>query len=278
MENLWVSAPGLGSAGRGSVGGLWKTPSRLGAGSPPALPAFGACVPARGRCYADDMVDGESTAAAPIGVVAAREAVPRLRRRRALAHVGIYLVMLGEAALSQLEGRPGWAVFWCVLFALFGALYLVGWRNDLRREAIVLAAPDDAVRAYLRARLDTAARSARANRTWLVIGAVFLLMGYADMGRDGPGAMPRALGNFLIGGYFVVSRLAVRFLQAPRFDRELEALGGAPPDPGRDPALVELTRRILAERGPVQAAAFWSEITGLRAPAARKAVAALPPA
>lgn len=203
-----------------------------------------------------------------IDAAAARDEVRRLRRTLTLHAAWIFPVILAEAAMTFVDGKPGWALFWGCLFAATFSLFLGGIRRDRRRDEIAVAGSDDAVRAFLAGRLDAVAKAKIG--PWVFVGCAFLGLGTVNLLRPDAKSSLRAAGDLLLGGYFLGSRLYARFVLGPRFARRRAEIGDVGPD--ATSLLAERTRAVAAAMGEVQAMVFWREASGVSFRDARAAV------
>jgi hypothetical protein len=204
---------------------------------------------------------------------AARARVLWLRRTLTLHGAWIFPVILAEAAMTAADGKFQWAAFWAALLVATFALWLAGVMRERRRDRIILEGSDDAVRAYVAARLTTSAAAVAKLGPWLVVGGAFLAIGVVDIVRTDRPSMLHAAENLLLGLYFVGSRLYARFVLAPALVRLREDMGEPPADVG--PLLAERVRAVAAAMGEVQAMMFWRETTGASIGDSKAAVQAL---
>jgi hypothetical protein len=210
------------------------------------------------------------------GDVDVRAEVLRLRRNgwSELLAVGAALVVAGVCGFAW--GGDTWIV-WAVLLALGTWLYRVASKASRLRDAAVLELSDEAVRAYLRGRLD--GLIARYSRVLMSIVAVpFVLLGVALVSapRDRPDLLAFGAAFLSLGGALFVLPLWRRFVSRPALIRLRTAIGEGDGVPA--PWVVEMARKIAAEKGETFAALFWHEATGVKMRDARSAVMTLPDA
>jgi len=204
-----------------------------------------------------------------------RAEVVRLRRRDWLATVPVGVALLVSAAVAAVCGDASWIV-WTIVLALGIWLVRVAAKAARLRDAAVLALDDDAVRDYVRARLD--GLIARHKRAWPALLAIpFVLLGAVLVipPDDRPDLMAFGAAFLSLGGALFVLPLWRRFVSRPALIGRRAALGDGPPRPA--PWVVKMAREISAAKGDSFAALFWHEATGVRMKEAHVAVRNLPP-
>lgn len=212
--------------------------------------------------------------------VGLREEVRRLRRADHRRFVALLAALLVATAGCVVFRRTEGVVFGGLL-ALLCAACVSATKHSRGRDERVLGMDDEAVRDYLRGRLDGLIARTKKLMLPALLGVPVALLGlllvaveaFVDGGPPRPdlaafGVAFAAMGSVLAG------LLWTRFVTRRALIRRRGELGDAP---ATTPAwIVEMARDIAAKESVSYAALFWHEATGVRVRDAGRAVRNLP--
>jgi hypothetical protein len=209
---------------------------------------------------------------------ALRATVRRLRTETAIGAVPFCAVLGIEAVLHFAEGGRGIAAVFAGLCTLLSWATVFNLSRGHKRDAIVCAGSDAGVRVFVASRLSRKVAALRRTRTVVssfVVAAIAAPAGVLALITGHERFALRAAGLVLFGAYFAGGTIWNLLVAAPGLERKLAAVGPAPADAARDPALGEMALAIRAREGIVPAALFWGEVTGQRLGTAKVSVEAL---